>query len=95
VGHFLNLACFYAALTDESPASKLPRGPEWALNEFGWVNRLEPGCYAEAMLGTIGGGHFPSGVDTVLYEGEGRLAIGKSATLQGAREHGQPVSGAY
>jgi hypothetical protein len=47
------------------------------------------------MLGTIGGGHFPSGVDTVLYEGEGRLAIGKSATLQGAREHGQPVSGAY
>lgn len=29
-GHFLNLACFYAALTGESPAGKLPRTyPVW------------------------------------------------------------------
>jgi len=35
------------------------QGPELALDEFGWVKRLEPGCYAEAMLCTISGGHFP------------------------------------
>jgi hypothetical protein len=58
------------------------QGPELALDEFGWVKRLEPGCYAEAMLCTISGGHFPSGVYTVLYGGEGRLTVGKSAKLK-------------
>ena len=30
VGHFLNLACFYAALTEESPVGRLPRTyPVW------------------------------------------------------------------
>ena len=36
------------------------QGPELAVDEFGWVKRLEPGCYAEAMLCTISGGHYPA-----------------------------------
>ena len=38
---------------------RLGQGPELAVDEFGWVKRLEPGCHAEAMLCTISGGHYP------------------------------------
>jgi hypothetical protein len=63
------------------------QGPELALDEFGWVKRLEPGCYAEAMLCTISGGHYPAGTYTVLYEGEGGLDFGKNAKIK-TREPG-------
>ncbi len=58
------------------------QGPELAVDEFGWVKRLEPGCYAEAMLCTISGGHYPAGTYTVLYEGEGKLDFGKNAKVK-------------
>ncbi len=57
------------------------KGPDLALDEFGWVKRLEPGCYAESMLCTVGGGHYPGGVYTVLYEGEGKLGVGHNAKI--------------
>jgi hypothetical protein len=50
-------------------------GPALALDEFGWVKRLEPDCFAESPLCTIKGGHYPSGVYTVLYEGDGAIAF--------------------
>ena len=46
------------------------KGPELALDEHGWVKRLEPDCWAETPLCTIEGGHYPAGEYTVLYEGE-------------------------
>lgn len=49
------------------------QGSELAVDELGWVKRLDPGCYAESMLCTISGGHYPSGTYTVLYQGEGQL----------------------
>lgn len=52
------------------------KGPELAINELGWVQELQPGCYAETMLCTIRGGHYPSGAYTVFYEGEGEIAFG-------------------
>jgi len=58
------------------------QGPELALDEFGWVKQLEPGCYAEAMLCTISGGHYPAGTYTVLYEGDGQLDFGKNARIR-------------
>ena len=58
------------------------KGPELALDEFGWVQKLEPGCYAESMLCTIPGGHYPAGVYTVLYDGEGKLAVGLNAKIK-------------
>ena len=64
------------------------QGPELALDEFGWVKRLEHGCYAEAMLCTISGGHYPAGTYTVLYEGEGGLDFGKNAKIK-TREPGR------
>ncbi|QNN24243.1 hypothetical protein HED60_18855 [Planctomycetales bacterium ZRK34] len=60
------------------------KGPELAIDEHGWVKRLEPGCFAETMLCTISGGHYPSGVYTVLYEGEGKLEPGMNAKLKQA-----------
>jgi hypothetical protein len=64
------------------------QGPELAVDEFGWVKQLEPGCYAEAMLCTISGGHYPAGTYTVLYEGEGGLDFGKNAKIK-TREPGR------
>jgi len=51
------------------------RGPQLALDEHGWVTRLESNCWAETPLCTIEGGHYPGGNYTVLYEGEGRIAF--------------------
>ena len=45
------------------------KGPELDLDEWGWVKRLQPSCFAESPLCTISGGHYPGGVYTVLYEG--------------------------
>ena len=61
------------------------QGPELALDESGWVKKLEPGCYAESMLCTIGGGHYPAGTYTVLYEGEGKIDFGKNAKIVEAK----------
>ena len=37
------------------------------------------------MVCTISGGHYPAGIYTVLYEGEGKLDFGKSATIKEAK----------
>lgn len=64
------------------------QGPDLALDEHGWVKRLEPGCWAETLLCTIDGGHYPSGRYTVLYEGRGELDFGGAAQVAG-REKGR------
>jgi hypothetical protein len=56
-------------------------GPELALDAHGWVTRLEPDCWAESMLCTIEGGHYPAGDYMLLYEGEGRLDAGNAASV--------------
>ena len=56
------------------------KGPELALDQHGWVKRLEPDCWAEALMCTIEGGHYPSGTYTVRYDGTGRLEAGLAAT---------------
>ena len=56
------------------------QGPELAIDEFGWVKQLQPGCYAESMLCTISDGHYPSGIYTVIYEGDGEIQFGKGPT---------------
>lgn len=56
-------------------------GPALDLDENGWVKRLEPGCFAETLLCTIEGGHYPSGRYTVLYDGDGELRFWGSGTV--------------
>ena len=49
------------------------QGPKLDLDEHGWVKRLEPDCWAETLMCTIEGGHYPSGEYIVLYDGEGEI----------------------
>ena len=51
------------------------KGPALELDEHGWVERLQPGCYAETLMCTIDGGRYPSGRYAILYEGKGRLEL--------------------
>ncbi len=55
------------------------KGPPLQLDQHGWVKRLAPGCWAETLLCTIQGGHYPSGRYTVFYRGRGRLEFGGAA----------------
>jgi hypothetical protein len=57
------------------------KGPPLALDEHGWVTRLQPGCWAETVLCTVPGGHYPAGMYTVLYDGEGKLEFSGAAAL--------------
>jgi hypothetical protein len=51
------------------------KGPALDLDGHGWPKRLAPDCWAETLLCTIQGGHYPSGQYTILYEGDGKLDV--------------------
>lgn len=57
------------------------QGPELDLDEHGWVRRLQPDCWAETLLCTIDGGHYPSGTYTIFYRGRGRLEVSHAARI--------------
>jgi hypothetical protein len=58
-------------------------GPELALDRFGYVQSLEPSCWAESFL--CGVERTPPGLWTVLYEGTGTLEMkGQGVELQRA-----------
>lgn len=64
------------------------KGPSLLLDERGWVKRLDDDCWAETLLCTIDGGHYPGGEYTVLYDGEGKLDFWSAATVV-SREPGR------
>jgi len=53
------------------------KGPELALDQHGWVAKLEPDCWAETPVITMT--HYPVGDYTVLYDGEGKLGFSGDA----------------
>lgn len=66
------------------------QGPKLELDEHGWVKQLEPDCWAETLMCTIDGGHYPSGEYTVVYEGEGEIDFWNAAKVV-KREPGKVV----
>ncbi|MGQ9729586.1 MAG: hypothetical protein ACUVSC_13925, partial [Candidatus Fervidibacter sp.] len=66
------------------------QGPKLELDEHGWVKLLEPDCWAETLMCTIDGGHYPSGEYTVVYEGEGEIDFWNAAKVV-KRELGKVV----
>jgi hypothetical protein len=52
---------------------KWGQGPQLDVDKHGWVKQLDTDCWAETPLCNIEGGHYPSGLYTVLYEGNGRI----------------------
>lgn len=67
------------------------QGPPLAIDEHGWITRLEPGCSAETFLCSIGGGHYPGGDYTVLHDGEGTLEFAMAGVEVVARSPGRLV----
>ncbi len=57
------------------------QGPKLALDQHGWVARLDADCWAETPLCTIEGGHYPSGKYTILYDGAGKLDVSNAAKI--------------
>ena len=57
------------------------QGPRLDLDEHGWVRSLQPDCWAETLLCTIDGGHYPSGRYTVFYDGKGKIEVGNAARI--------------
>ena len=64
------------------------KGPEVEYDSRGWVARIEEGCWIETPLCTIGGGHYPSGEYTILYNGDGDIDAGGAAKVL-SREQGR------
>jgi hypothetical protein len=73
----------------QKKGSSWGHGPNLALDEHGWVERLESDCYAETLMCNMKGGHYPSGHYTVLYEGEGRIEFSNASEV--SREPGRIV----
>ncbi len=67
------------------------KGPTLELDQQGWVKQLAPNCWAETLLCTIEGGHYPSGDYTVLYDGDGRIELAGAATEVIWRKPGRMV----
>jgi len=63
-------------------------GPPLDLDERGWVRKLSEDCWAETLLCTISGGHYPGGLYTLLYEGEGDFEVRGAGKIVG-REPGR------
>ncbi|MFO0888793.1 MAG: hypothetical protein U0790_06555 [Isosphaeraceae bacterium] len=62
------------------------QGPKLDIDRHGWIRRLEPGCYAETPLCTLEPGrHYPGGLYTVLYDGQGTLDATGAARVRSRR----------
>ena len=57
------------------------KGPSLELDRHGWVKRLAPNCYAETILCSIQGGHYPSGSYTIRFDGKGKLDVAGAAKI--------------
>ncbi len=51
------------------------KGPQLAVDEKGWVTKLDPDCYIEVPMCTGLGPHIPSGQFVLLYDGKGTIVV--------------------
>ncbi len=63
------------------------KGPALEQDEFGWVKRLEQDCFAETLMCTIEGGHYPSGTWNVYWKGQGKLEIPGGKVIEAQAGH--------
>jgi len=55
------------------------KGPQLELDEYGWIKKLEPDCFAETLILT--GGHAPDGDYVCLYDGDGQVEFGANSKV--------------
>jgi len=78
---FVDLFRMSRPWVSQSNGAPFGGGPPLNLNQYGWVNRLDPGAWAETLLCTDLLGHSPRGIHQVYYRGNGLLAFSNSAQL--------------
>ncbi|MFG0250031.1 MAG: hypothetical protein ACF8OB_14175, partial [Phycisphaeraceae bacterium JB051] len=61
------------------------KGPDLALDEQGYVTKLDDGCYVETPMRTIDGGHYPSGRYVLTYKGQGDIEFWGAARILDAQ----------
>lgn len=67
------------------------KGPELSLDEHGWVQRLEAGCFVETTMMTDCPGAVPLGQWTVLYQGRGTIQFSGASLETISSEPGKIV----
>ena len=70
---FVDVARLARDWVSQREGTEWGHGPSLALDQDGWVQRLEHGCYADMFLMSDIGAHIPAGVYTVYYKGKGKL----------------------
>jgi len=79
---FVDLFRYSRPWASQSTGQSWGKGPPLELDENGWVKKLAPGSWAETPVTTIEGGHYPSGLYTVLYEGKGKITFNRTAEVK-------------
>ncbi len=77
---FVDLFRMAGGWVSQRKKGKWGDGPALEIDAHGWVKRIDPDCFAIAIVCGIKGNHYPSGDYTVLYDGEGELAFRNAAT---------------
>lgn len=62
------------------------QGPALDLDPTGNPRRLEPECYAETLVLTIEGGHYPSGEYILRYQGNGKVTASNAGQITATRK---------
>jgi hypothetical protein len=88
---FVDVFHFSRAWISQRDGASWGKGPDLDCDPQGWIRKLEPGCYAQTLLCTIDGGHYPSGFYVVLYDGKGVIEVSGAASLPGGA---RPIGGA-
>lgn len=79
---FVDVFRYSRPWASQAPNQPWGKGPPLDLDENGWVKRLTPSCSAEAPMCTIEGGHYPSGIYTVLFDGKGTINFTGAAQVR-------------
>jgi hypothetical protein len=82
---FANIMQQSSEWVSQPPNGDWGKGPALILDEQGWVKQLEKGCRATKILATTSS-TYPKGVYTVIYEGEGEIAL--TAPIGRIKKHG-------
>jgi len=68
---FVDVFRLSRVFSSQKTGAKWGEGAPLTFDASGWVTSIPPGCWAEAPMCSIEGGHFPAGEYTVTYDGRG------------------------
>lgn len=79
---FFDLFKFSREWTSQQKGKPFGGGPPLQLDNYGWITRLEPDCFAEAaVFNTEVAARMPAGQYLLLHHGKGKLEAGGSGKI--------------